>query len=207
MGGSGSGQWGGRPTVEGSLALDVNRLLRDGTLQRGASTWGTLAWRNSHSGEQTASMGYSAALDPERGHLHLRWSTANRLTGERQSREQRVELVTTPQPLGGRRWWFLCPRTGDLVSKLFLPSGASAFASRKAYRLAYRSQRQSPFDRAISQAFKRRQRLGATGGIGDPVEKPKGMRWATFDRHMERVEAAELVCDGHLLRFVRQLGR
>src|SRR3712207_6837216 len=112
-----------------AASLDVNRLLRDGTLRRGASTWGTLVWRNSHSGEQTASMSYSAALDPERGHLHVHWSTTSRLTGERQSREQRVELVTTPQPLGGRRWWFLCSRTGNLVSKLFLPSGASAFAS------------------------------------------------------------------------------
>jgi hypothetical protein len=70
--------------------------------------------------------------------------------------------------------------------------------------LAYRSQRQSPYDRAISQAFKRRRRLGAEGGIGDPIDKPHGMRWATFDRKMEQIEAAEAVCNAGLFRFVQQ---
>ena len=66
-------------------------------------------------------------------------------------------------------------------SNLYKPAGSGIFASRKAHRLTYRSQRQSPYDRAISQTFNRRQRLGADGGIGDPIDKPKGMRWATFD--------------------------
>lgn len=60
-------------------------------------------------------------------------------------------------------------------------------------------------NRTISQAFKRRQRLGAEGGIGDPIDKPKGMRWATFDRKMDQVEAAEAVCNVRLFRFVQQL--
>jgi hypothetical protein len=93
------------------------------------------------------------------------------------------------------------------VSELYKPAGNGIFASRKAHRLAYRSQRQSPYDRAISQAFKRRQRLRADGGIGDPIAKPHGMRWATFDRKMEQVEAAEAVCDARLLRFVQKLSR
>ena len=54
------------------------------------------------------------------------------------------------------------------MSKLYKPAGNGIFASRKAHRLAYRCQRQSPYDRAISQAFKHRQRLGADGGIGVP---------------------------------------
>jgi hypothetical protein len=28
------------------------------------------------------------------------------------------------------------------------------------------------------------------------------MRWGTFDRKMDQVEAAEAVCNGNLLRFV-----
>ena len=118
-----------------------------------------------------------------------------------------VELATTPQPFGGRRWWWVCPRRGDLVAKLYMPAGGGIFASRKAHRLAYRSQRQSPYDRAISQAFKRRRRLGADGGIGDPIDKPHGMRWATFERKMSQVEAAEAVCDARLLRFVQKLAQ
>jgi hypothetical protein len=54
-------------------------------------------------------------------------------------------------------------------------------------------------------AFKRRRRLGADGGIGDPIDKPNGMRWATFDRKMDQIEAAEAVCDARLLRFVQKL--
>jgi hypothetical protein len=33
------------------------------------------------------------------------------------------------------------------------------------------------------------------------------MRWATFDRKMEQVEAAEAVYNAHLARFVQQLTR
>jgi hypothetical protein len=118
-----------------------------------------------------------------------------------------VQLVTTPQPFGGRRWWFVCPRRGDLVSKLYKPNGAGCFASRRAYRLAYRSQRESPYDRALGRAFKLRRRLGSKGGIGDVIDKPKGTRWRTFDHAMERIEAAEAVCNANLLRFVQQLNR
>ena len=46
-------------------------------------------------------------------------------------------LETTPQTFGGRRWWFVCPRTGVRAAKLHLPNGAFTFASRLAYRLAY----------------------------------------------------------------------
>jgi hypothetical protein len=38
---------------------------------------------------------------------------------------------------GGRRWFFVCPRTGANAAKLHLPSGADTFACRKAYRLGY----------------------------------------------------------------------
>ena len=119
--------------------------------------------------------------------------------------DYRVELTSTLQPLGGRRWWWVCPKRGDLVAKLYKPSGSAIFASRKAHRLAYRSQRQSPHDRALGRAFKLRRRLGSTAGIGDYIEKPKGMRWATFDRKMEQIEAAEAVYNTHLVQFVQQM--
>ncbi len=91
------------------------------------------------------------------------------------------------------------------MAKLYQPSGSGIFASRKAHGIAYRSQRQSPHDRAISQAFKRRRRLGSTTGIGSYVEKPKGMRWATFDREMRRLEQVEGVVDAHMWTLVTRL--
>src|SRR5215472_7314727 len=57
----------------------------------------------------------------------------------------RVELTWTTPTYGGRRWWFICPRTADRTSKLFLPRGGWHFWSRKAYRLGYASQREDRF--------------------------------------------------------------
>jgi hypothetical protein len=93
------------------------------------------------------------------------------------------------------------------VAKLYLPSGAFTFASRQAYRLAYRSQRETPYDRALRRGFKLRGKLGADGGMGDYVPKPKWMRWPTYDRKLEEVFAAEEVVDAHLLGFVQKLER
>jgi hypothetical protein len=205
MGGTGSGNYGGRPTVEDALKLDLHHLIRNGSFRLGAIVTGSLAWTNAYTGEQRASIGYKAHMGDERGWVRLTYTTTNHWTGQTTPHDYTVELTTTPQPLGGRRWWWVCPRRRDLVSKLYKPAGGGIFASRKAHHLAYRSQRQSPYDRAISQAFKRRQRLGAGGGIGDPIDKPHGMRWATFDRKMEQIEAAEAVCNARLLRFVQQL--
>ena len=51
-------------------------------------------------------------------------SAASRTTG--------IQLETTPQPFGGRRWWFVCPRAGRRAAKLYLPNGVFTFASRQA---------------------------------------------------------------------------
>jgi hypothetical protein len=204
MGGTGSGNHGGRPTVESALKLDLHHLIRTGSFRPGATVTGSLAWTDPYSGKQTASIGYKAHMSGERGWVRLTYTTTH-WTGQTTDHDYTVQLTTTPQPLGGRRWWWVCPKRGDLVSKLYKPNGAGTFASRKAYRLAYRSQRQTPHDRALSQAFKRRRQLGSTDSIGNYIVKPKGMRWATFDRKMEQIEAAEAVCNARLLRFVQQL--
>jgi hypothetical protein len=111
--------------------------------------------------------------------------------------------VRSPQPFGGRWWWFVCPRTRRRAAKLYLPNGAFTFASRQAYR----SQRETPHDRALGRAFKLRHTLGADCGIGDYVAKPKWMRWRTYERKLEEIAAAEEVVDAHLLAFVRKLER
>jgi hypothetical protein len=207
MGGTGSGNYGGKPTVEAALKLDLYHLIRTGSFRLGAMVTGSLAWTDTNTGEQRASIGYKAHMGEERGWVRLCCATTNHWNGQTTQHDYTVELATTPQPFGGCRWWWVCPRRGDLVSKLYKPAASGIFASRKAHCLAYRCQRQSPYDRAISQAFKRRQRLGADGGIGDPIDKPHGMRWATFDRKMDQVEAAEAVVNGRLLLLVQKLSQ
>jgi hypothetical protein len=141
-------------------------------------------------------------MHQESGRVRLKYTTT-RWDGERRESDYWISLETTPQPFGGRRWWFVCPRTGRRAGKLYLPNGAFIFAARqaqaRAYRLADRSQREAPHDRALRRAFKLRGKLGADGGIGDYVPKPKWMRWRTYDRKLEEIFAAEEVVDAHLL--------
>lgn len=205
MGGYGSGRSGGRPTVEDGLTLDLYKLRRDGLIREGHSG-GTLQWTEVRSGRHIASVGYQCHLGAEEGRLHLRYTTT-RYDGTTHDSNYLITLTSTPQGFGGRRWWFVCPRTAKLVSKLHLPNGALTFASQEAYRLAYRSQRETPRDRSLNRAFKLRRRLGSNGGIGEYIVKPKGMRWRTFERNMDRVRSAEDTVAAHSWLLLQSLNR
>jgi hypothetical protein len=205
MGGFGSGRSGGRLTTDNGLTLTLSKLFRDGLFRPG-SAWGSLVWTNTTTGERIGSISYEANLGQDSGRVRLKYTTT-RWDGERRESDYWIQLETTSQTFGGRRWWFICPRTGTRATKLYLPNGAFTFASRQAYRLAYRSQREAPHDRALRRAFKLRGKLGADGGIGDYVPKPKWMRWPTYDRKLAEIFAAEEVVDAHLLGFVQKLER
>jgi hypothetical protein len=206
MGGYGSGRSGGRATTDSGLTLPLSKLLRDKLFRPGSACYSSLIWTNTSTGERVGSIGYEAHLGQESGRVRLKYTTT-RGDGEKRESDYWIELETTPQPFGGRRWWFTCPRTGRRVAKLYLPNGAFTFASRQAYRLAYRSQRETLYDRALRRAFKLRGKLGADGGVGDYVAKPKWMRWRTYDRKLEEIFTAEEVVDTHLLGFVQKLER
>lgn len=64
---------------------------------------------------------------------------------------QHIPLTFTKPHYGGRRWWMICD--GDRVAKVYRPPGANSFGSRRAWRLVYRSQRQSPKDRAMTKGI------------------------------------------------------
>jgi hypothetical protein len=206
MGGYGSGRSGGRPTTDNGLTLSLSKLMRDRLFRPGCAWGGSIVWTYTSTGERIGSIGYEAHLRQDAGRVRLKYTTT-RYDGEKHDSDYWIQLETTPQPLGGRRWWFVCPRTGRRATKLYLPNGALTFASRQAYRLAYRSQRETPYDRALRRAFKLRDQLGADGGIGDFVPKPKWMRMRTYDRKLEEIWQAEDVVDAHLSFFVAKLNR
>ena len=207
MGGYNSGNHGGRPTIEASLALNLPKLLRDGLARPNCTRHGSLIWTNTDTGEQTASIRYETHLGDTSGRMRLLYTSTDYWTGEKRAQDYWIQLEAAPQPFGGLRWWFLCPKRGDRVAKLYLPTGAHTFASRQAYRLGYRSQRESPRDRALSQAFKLRRCLGDDGGIGEYIPKPKGMHRATFDRAMNRIEVAEDVVGAHTILLFNRLAK
>jgi hypothetical protein len=98
------------------------------------------------------SIGYEAHLGQESGRVRLKYTTT-RWNGERRESDYWIQLGTTPQPFGGRRWWFICPHTGVRAATLYLPDGAFTFASRRAYRLAYPCQREQPHESGFAARF------------------------------------------------------
>ena len=178
MGGSSSGRWGGRPTVERCLTLDLPDLFREGRWKPNAHKGGALILRDGYTEDVVGSLTFQANLGDESGRVHIAHGNSSYW----------LHLVTTAQPFGGRRWWIICPLTGERVLKLHKPGGARQFASRKAHRLGYNSQRQSPKDRALTQSFKISDQYENEDG---ELVKPKWMRWATFDREMAKLDRYE----------------
>jgi hypothetical protein len=121
----------------------------------------------------------------------------------------RVQLTSTQPTFGGRRWWFLCPRTARRTTKLFLPNGGWHFWSRQAYGLGYRCQREDRFSRLQRRAATLNRQLGGEGlsTWADPPAKPKWMRWRTYEKKFaawERiVERANRAFTTQTMRIVR----
>ena len=138
MGGFGSGWRRARThVVDDCLVLSIADLVREKIIVPGAVVRGELAW--SRAGQQPdAQANYEADLltDKHAG-IQLRYRIDDR------SESTRVWLRYTEPQYGGRRWWFVCPLTGDRVAKLYLPPGQNRFASRRAYGLSYSSSRKS----------------------------------------------------------------
>ena len=198
MGGYGSGRHGGGPVVESGLTLDINRLLRQRNFLPGRHVAGVLSWSYAHSGEKTASIGYEASLmSPENAWARLHYSANGA------PKDYRVRLEATPCHYGGLRWWWICPLSGRRVARLHLPPGATVFAARKAYRLAYRIQREARIDRTHA---RQRRLYGKLGGKYDhfeqlPPPRPKGMHRATYERLEAELERA---MEAHEEAFLRR---
>jgi hypothetical protein len=119
----------------------------------------------------------------------------------------RIRLVWTVPTYGGRRWWFVCPRTGRRTSKLFLPEGGWHFWSRQAYDLRYACRRDDRFSRLRRRAAKLKGQLGGDGSEGwdIPPRKPKWMRWRTYERKYERWERVVEKANDEFMTRVRRL--
>lgn len=206
MGGFGSGRYGGGPVVENALVLNLDKLRRDHLVVPGIYRRASLTWSWTGTGERIADIGVMIDTHETGGSLRLQFRSRDTMTGERTETDQPIELVTIPQPFGGRRWFAVCPYSGARCSKLYMPAGATKFAARGAWRrLGYRAQREAPYDRALRRAFKIRRRLGDDGGIADPVIKPRWMRWNTFDRQLAELHRVEARVEGQLAAFLDRL--
>lgn len=195
MGGLGSGRrpaGSGRPIVASALGLDVNRLARRGILQAGNRCTGTLRWSDTRTLQNAGQCHYEAnAEDPNFAWIRFRFREA----GDRSPVESLIQLTTTVPPFGGFRWWFVCPRSGERVLKLYW-SGQRGFASRKALGLVYPSSREGEFERAQRRLSKLKAKLNAVDfEIPTADLKPARMHWKTFERICQSIEAETLWAD------------
>jgi hypothetical protein len=189
MGGNGSGRYGGRPTVEASYRLDIESLVR--ATHGGSHATGRLVWANDFAVDFVWNVS-----DPWYPWIQLRFSAEDYPDRRRHDVEQFVHLRRTRPHLGGDRWWFECPRNKRRVRMLYLPLGAIRFASRRAYRLGYASQRETFRARAIRRARKIAAKLGVPVSdvfLRPTPSKPKRMRWRTHRKLLRKLAAAQRV--------------
>jgi hypothetical protein len=175
MGGPGSGnrwRYGAKSTTDDYRTLDVRRWAREGVLRPGYCG----GWQWTRDGETVASIQMRAEQD--RVTLIYRHCSGD---AEWKDEQYPVRIVRTPCRLGGSRAWFICPAVG-CGRRVAILYGGSIFACRRCYQLAYASSREDSVGRATRRADRLRARLGWEPGIlNGGGEKPKWMRWQTFD--------------------------
>lgn len=101
------------------------------------------------------------------------------------SEDYPVRISHTRCKYGGVRPWLHCPARGcdRRVAVLY---GGRIFACRHCHRLAYESQRERDYERALRRAQAIQERFGGNGCVDDGLaEKPRGMHWSTY-RRLER---------------------
>lgn len=205
MGGYGSGRPAGfgRDTVESCRSIDVNQLHREGCLDHGWSG----GWKWTRDGEKVASI--SLRAETNRLCLSYRVRVGG---GEWEDTEEKINLVRVPCRFGGWRSYFLCPGVvngvvcGRRVAKLYGPG--RYFLCRHCYRLAYASQSEGSWDRALRRSNKVRQGLGGNpGSVRTFPERPKGMWGRTYERlRRKSIDAEMLANEAFIAQAERLLG-
>ena len=179
-----------RKTVESYRTLDVNQLSEMGCLRPGRSS--TCQWTDGREGA-------SIQLRAEAELLHL--SYAVRVGGgEWEDMAETIPLVHVRCRFGGSRAYFICPGPRDgsdcgrRITKLHL--SRRYFLCRNCSRLAYASQYEQPWQRALRRANKLKQHLGMEVGIAEPFpEKPKGMWMRTYGCLLDEILQAEILAN------------
>ena len=118
MGGYGSGRYGGRPTADASLRIDLAWMVRTSRAKEGAVVWGSLSW--SLGDQPSGSISYRAIMD-EPGVERLELSYTRGSGEDAEQVRQTVRLCSTRPHYGGKRWWMICPYRGIRVAKTGVP--------------------------------------------------------------------------------------
>jgi hypothetical protein len=169
--GSGQQRQRKKATTNDYRALDVRVLQRKGLLVPGRTS--TIRW--SINGNTLESIQLRAEDDRV-----ILSQNSRREAGEGPAVEYPIYLDWSGCHLGGQRAWFRCPAKGCGRRVALLYSG-SIYACRHCHQLAYASQREKGYARALRKVDRLRDKLGWGPGIMNvDRSKPKGMHWRTF---------------------------
>lgn len=144
-------------------------------------------------------------------------SAVLRFTRDGLQHRQEIAFTFTPCRFGGRRPWFICPRCGRRVGKVYLPCSmyyggkrVTRFSCRFCYGLTY-EQRQER-DRYWSLLHRLERLEGLPGGemSEDSIAKPLRMHRRTWERRLRRrailIEAVNQADLESITRVLRQTG-
>lgn len=160
-------------------------MVKDGKAREGEVTSGELRW--SCQDRPCGRLTFLCDLTvPNDACLILQFPLEAGHTGEPNG--QIVRLQYTVPNYGGRRWWMICPFEQVRAAKLYMPLHGARFASRRAWRLGYRSQRIAPAGKPLDRLFRLADKLGLERSSNGPLIRPKGMWRHTFASHMAEFE-------------------
>lgn len=204
MGGFGSGRHGRTPTGEATASY-VLALSAFSTELRSEQRLSRSIWFDRGNFPIQITIDIS---DPADAFVKLVHHTRDGDAGTHIARDL-VRLTWTEPTYGGRRWWFVCPRTGRRTPKLFLPNGGRHFWSRQAYDLGYACQREGRFSRLQRRAAMLNEQLGGLGWDSwyIPPEKPKWMRWHTYRRKYDQWERVVIEANAEFERCYERVLR
>lgn len=181
-------------TDECELVLDVGWLVRQGLIKAGCDLRGTLTWQRA--GEEGEMRLEADAKNMDFARLKAFYGPSGLLQNS-----ELILLQTTRPHFGGIRWWFRCPYSGKRVGKIYLEDLSGRLASREALNLAYPSQCEGSWKRALRRAQKIRKSLNGPIALGEAFPpKPKGMWWKTY----RRLRESGLDCEQFVLTQVEK---
>src|SRR5262249_37197720 len=136
----------GRTTVESTFRIDIDSLRRHRLIGLGRGGFvirGGCVIRFSGPYHDLDVECETHIDDPWNGCVRLKYESPGYWRAEPLVIDDKIFLATSRPPFGGLRWCFVCPRSNRRVRKLSLPLGGRHFWSRRAYELAYASQRET----------------------------------------------------------------
>lgn len=196
MGGLGSGGWNatGRKTTGQALPLNVNTLNKRGALAPGATSESSWTYGDEPSG--------NIQIQANKDGINLIYKTRIK-DGQWKDVNDPVSIVWEPCRFGGQRPFFLCPKCGRRIIKLY---GISRFLCRTCNNLIYPSQRERWSDRALRKANRLRTKLGGNPGMASSIApRPRYMHHRTYEQITDGIHEAETTAMEFTFALVKRL--